>query len=73
MDIPKNKAVSPVTHSGEDKSAKTKRHDKKTVKLTSPDGRAYLTSDLAEAAHLHRAHGYRFDDDTQRESVLSTH
>jgi hypothetical protein len=67
MDTPENKAA-PV----ESKTEKTQKK-KAVIALHSPDGKKYLTSDPAEATHLHRAHGYRFDDDKQRESVLSTH
>ncbi len=67
MDTPENKAASV-----DNKTAKAPKKQA-AIALTSPDGKKYLTSDPAEATHLHRAHGYRFDDDKQRDSVLSTH
>ncbi len=73
MDIPENKANTPAIAAVAQPANKQTPDLPKVVKMASPDGRAYLTSDQAEAAHLHRAHGYTFDDADQRDAILSTH
>jgi hypothetical protein len=72
MNTPDNKAITPAS------PAKPVRDDEKqpapeVFKLVSSDGKPYHTTDPFEAAHLHRGHGYRFDDEKQRDAVLSTH
>lgn len=73
MDIPENKAITPAIAAITPPANKQTPDLPKVVKLASPDGKSYLTSDLAEAAHLHRAHGYVFDDADQRDAILSSH
>lgn len=45
----------------------------RVVELLSPDGKSYFVSDEAEAAHLHRAHGYRFVQSSDRTRILPNH